>query len=899
MLDSSVATGSRLKVFISYSRRDLDFADQLVTVLEWQGFQTIIDRKGIHGAEKWEERLGQLILEADIVVFVLSPTSATSDVCAWEVEEAARRGKRIVPVLCRPLEGNKPPPRLRDLNYIYFYPDKDLPGSGFGSGQLRLIDALSVDVDWLREHTRLEELAARWQHDQQPADQLLRGSELTAFKAWRDKRPSNAPELTALQRAFLADSEQEEANRASAERKRLDEMAAANTERANALANAEAALQREASERTQREAAQREAAELAKREAEQARRVARRTLIGLATAGVLAVAAALAAYLAYLQADRAQAALARAHRARLTTIAEQNGAEAIRLFKIDQLEGLILALQTGRSLQDLAGREVSFANGLDSLPAISPVSALIETISEARVRNKLKAAQKRYPDSPFLKIKISADGRSIAAQSASRDDKIEIFELPSGRPLGSLKGEDHELSYFSFSPDGALLVTGGSNGLRISDARTGNTVRVLSTDKGYFSNPLFSLDGRTVAASHGHAIRLWNSDTGAELPTIDPATFNFTFSPSSRQIATTDDRGRLNIWDIASTSQVKSLGSGMDALTQIRFGKDDGTIYTIGRKDVLVWDVAEETAARLGSGGFDTRLSSNDRFIARENGTIDIAEAPGGNVVATLSNREGRLSGSIFAPSGDILMVPRIDGTVAAHRAVDGEMLFRIRTNSRYSDVKFTPDGKLFASGGEDGSLYLWSMEPVGSPTTFWDEPRRRQFSLDSAEKNLEAWKGAAANRPSFGKRNVALSNGGAMADVYEADAKEPILHLSDVTQAALSADGELLAANNIEEATGRQTIKLWQVSNGRQIGEFAFPDVSGIVFSPDGATLAARGKLGTTVWPTKVEAWMRAGCDLLHAYLSLRPERNVFTTLSPEDEQIKRPLCPDAPSDP
>jgi TIR domain len=97
------------------------FADQLVAVLEWQGFTPIIDRKGIHGAEKWEERLGQLILQADVVVFILSPDSAGSDVCAWEVEEATRRGKRIIPVLCRPLEGQQPHQNLRDLNYIHFY----------------------------------------------------------------------------------------------------------------------------------------------------------------------------------------------------------------------------------------------------------------------------------------------------------------------------------------------------------------------------------------------------------------------------------------------------------------------------------------------------------------------------------------------------------------------------------------------------------------------------------------------------------------------------------------------------------------------------------------------------------------------------------------------------------
>ena len=59
-MSSTAKEGSKLRVFISYSRQDLEFADQLVAVLELYGFLTSIDRKGIHGAEKWEERLGQL-----------------------------------------------------------------------------------------------------------------------------------------------------------------------------------------------------------------------------------------------------------------------------------------------------------------------------------------------------------------------------------------------------------------------------------------------------------------------------------------------------------------------------------------------------------------------------------------------------------------------------------------------------------------------------------------------------------------------------------------------------------------------------------------------------------------------------------------------------------------------
>ncbi len=39
----------RLRVFISYSRDDFDFADQLVAALELTGFDVAIDRHGITG----------------------------------------------------------------------------------------------------------------------------------------------------------------------------------------------------------------------------------------------------------------------------------------------------------------------------------------------------------------------------------------------------------------------------------------------------------------------------------------------------------------------------------------------------------------------------------------------------------------------------------------------------------------------------------------------------------------------------------------------------------------------------------------------------------------------------------------------------------------------------------
>ena len=236
----------KLRVFVSYSRNDLEFADQLDAALKACGFEFFIDRHGISGGEDWKRRLGNLISEADTVVFVLSPSSARSAICDWEVEEAARLNKRILPLVFRPLEGVNPPPRLQDLNYIFFYKEPKMPDSGFGTGLANLVTALNTDFDWLREHTRYLQRAIEWEKGGRAAERLLSGNDILEAKAWAARRPKSAPAPTALHLDFIRASEDEAETRSSAERRRLVEMASAQDARATALANAEGALRQAA-----------------------------------------------------------------------------------------------------------------------------------------------------------------------------------------------------------------------------------------------------------------------------------------------------------------------------------------------------------------------------------------------------------------------------------------------------------------------------------------------------------------------------------------------------------------------------------------------------------------------------------------------------------------------------
>src|SRR5438876_11850555 len=88
----------KTKVFISYSRKDLAFADRLEQALKARGLEPMIDRSEILAFEDWWKRIEDLIAQSDTIVFVLSPDALSSDVCNKEVAFAASLNKRFAPI---------------------------------------------------------------------------------------------------------------------------------------------------------------------------------------------------------------------------------------------------------------------------------------------------------------------------------------------------------------------------------------------------------------------------------------------------------------------------------------------------------------------------------------------------------------------------------------------------------------------------------------------------------------------------------------------------------------------------------------------------------------------------------------------------------------------------------
>jgi formylglycine-generating enzyme required for sulfatase activity len=214
---AETGAGEKLNVFISYSRVDSTaFADELLTGLELAGFAPFLDRHDIEPGEPWEARLDGLIAQSDTVLFVVSPEAVKSEHCRWEVDRTIELSKRLLPVIFKPVPHDIPE-KLRRLQFVSFDTD-----AGFTRPLLQLAQALRVDFDWIREHTRLGELAKRWDGRGRPESLLLLGDDLDAAQKWMANRKPAAPEITDAHRAFVKASEEAETTRLGKERAQLE-----------------------------------------------------------------------------------------------------------------------------------------------------------------------------------------------------------------------------------------------------------------------------------------------------------------------------------------------------------------------------------------------------------------------------------------------------------------------------------------------------------------------------------------------------------------------------------------------------------------------------------------------------------------------------------------------------
>lgn len=189
-------------LFISYSRKDKEFAQRLNASLDDMGFESWVDWDDIPPTADWWDQIQKGIESADTFLFLLSPDSVKSEVCGREIDHAVKMGKRMIPVVVREVSPGEVHAVLTRLNWIFFREQDD-----FNASLQKLEAGLKTDLAWVETQRRLQVRAVEWDK-RRDNSLLLRGKDLQDAELQLATNTSKDPTPTDLQRAYVLESRQ-------------------------------------------------------------------------------------------------------------------------------------------------------------------------------------------------------------------------------------------------------------------------------------------------------------------------------------------------------------------------------------------------------------------------------------------------------------------------------------------------------------------------------------------------------------------------------------------------------------------------------------------------------------------------------------------------------------------
>ena len=309
------------------------------------------------------------------------------------------------------------------------------------------------------------------------------------------------------------------------------------------------------------------------------------------------------------------------------------------------------------------------------------------------------------------------------------------------RFLRALTGQPGHAVGFAFSPDSRALATvGGTSNVMLWDPYTGGVFRELS---GHAGRSLlmaavrcvaFSPDGQLLASGGtDKTVRLWQAFTGENVATLDGfanAVTEVEFNPAARTIAASDGSAVV-LWNLgngekqpvppapsAASSNVNDIAFKADgSLLAVATGGSKRGVNPIRLVDPTTRQDVYALGEGLTDGGFaaqDVVFSADGRLLAASHRTsIHVWDTANWRLVRTIEfGRFNDVRTLAFSPRG--MLAAAEAGSVRIYDPVSGAELARtkIARLKNEPDVKvvgFSPDGRLMAACRSNGLVQIFT----------------------------------------------------------------------------------------------------------------------------------------------------------------------------------------------
>jgi WD40 repeat protein len=356
-------------------------------------------------------------------------------------------------------------------------------------------------------------------------------------------------------------------------------------------------------------------------------------------------------------------------------------------------------------------------------------------------------------------VALSPDGKVLA--SGGLDKTIRFWRISSGKQTHQIQGHSEAICALAFSPDGKRLASGSADKtIRLWDPLTGKELRQFHGHHDQVSCLEFSRCGRLIVSGS------WDKS--------------------------------VRLWDISNGRQICKFTGHVTGVSAVVFSSEAESIL---------------------SGGLDH--------------TIRHWDAKSGQLLSHFGDHQGIITSLALSPDGKVLVSGGATSSVLGNLYGGGTLRFwELATAKELKEreprlgmvmsVKFSPDGKIVATGGLDGQIHLWS-------------------AATGKEIHHFACHHSAVAALCFSPDGKTIASGGwdnvvRLSDVRSGETELVFPgHEARISSISFSKDGRHLVTGGWD-----RSVRLWNLSNNKEIwhAEPFHRDVSSVFFQPSGTKI-------------------------------------------------------------
>lgn len=511
---------------------------------------------------------------------------------------------------------------------------------------------------------------------------------------------------------------------------------------------------------------------------------------------------------------------------------------------------------------------------------------------------------------------------------------LQVRDLPSGRLLGSLEGQEDVFAAGSgllavgfdgkssiwrgvawqpvptieepgatviYSPDSsrALILETGE----VWDIAAGRVVARYAGHAGSILAGAFSANGQVIATvGEDRGVHLWAAETGDKLKVLHghkAKIRSVAFAPGHPSILTSADDGSARLWSISSALDRGPLVGNGGSLSP------DGRL-AIARTDegkAIVSDVESRREVwRSGDGVFAAAFSPDSRRVfAFSADAVLVLDAADGRQLRRTALLDAPMVGyAVFSRDGErVIVAATEDSTLFLYDASTGRQLARLpHADEQHRWAVFSPDGKWIVTN-DYKAVRLWTaagevsrtlhegddaVTPIGfSPDSRWVVTGRAIWEVATGRQVADLGHNGMTMSFSGDGSLVAFSGAYGPSSVYKVPSGEQVAELHGhehyVSGVAFSPDGRRLASVSRDT-----TLRIWSVADGTQIGMYRLDDEAfRVEFSSDGQRLLVVGLQLTSILPHQTgQALIDRACQVMPRPLSYAQRVEHFLDREP-----------------